>query len=61
MGVPEARRVRGRLEMGAWGHPSAPAGLWPPADASLAQGFWKWGEVRVVQLVCGTPPDPEQL
>lgn len=48
--VPEARRVRGRLEVGARGRPSAPAGPRPPADIpcspTLKVGLG-WGLSRV--------------
>lgn len=54
-GASKASRVRGNLETGARGRPSAPAGPW------LVHGPWKRGRGGVVQSAGRTPPDPEQV
>lgn len=44
VGVPEARWVRGRLEVGAWGRPSARAGHRPVADVRCFRTLGvEWG------------------
>lgn len=56
--VPEAHRVRQRLEVGARGCPSAAAGRWPPADIPCSRTLnVELGWV----LPDGPPPNPEQL